>query len=339
MTTTPKKPAPDQRSWLDRRFAAWNRSLSAYLNRRPHRSFRRTLRRDYVRSFELPGYIGLTGETIAMIGRNWKLFGVFFILYTVVSALVLGVVSQTNYSTLVAGLKSADPDVWLRSLAIFGAALTGGLNPTSTANGQVVGGLLLILGWLVMVWLLRHRINDTAVKLREGLYSAGAPLISTVLVMLVGLIQSIPLLIVAIGYSAALSTGLLSNGIEAMLFYGAAALLTLLSLYWLTSTFIALIIVTLPGMYPMVAIRAAGDLAVGRRLRLILRLLWLALVVLVLWAVILLPAILLSDVLNWSWLPLVPICVLALSTVTLIVVSTYIYLLYRKLVDDEAKPA
>lgn len=331
--------ASSRHSGLERLFARWNRDLSAYLTRRPHRSFRRTLRRDYVRSFALPGYMGLTRDTALLIGRNWKLFGSFFIVYSIVSAIILGVVNQTNYSTISNALKSADPDVWVRSLAIFGTAITGGLNPASTANGQILGSLLVVLAWLIMVWLLRHRSNGTAVTLREGMYGAGAPLVSTTLVTAVGLLQCLPLVVVAIGYSAALSTGLLNQGIEAMLFYGAAALLTLLSLYWLTSTFIALIVVTLPGMYPMAALRAAGDLVVGRRLRLILRLLWLTLVVLVLWAVILLPIILLDNWLNIGWLPLVPVCVLALGTGTLIVVSTYIYVLYRKLVDDEAKPA
>jgi len=328
-----------RRSRLEQVFARWNKDLSTYLERRPHRSFRRTLRRDYVRSFELPGYIGLTRDTLTLIGRNWRLFGKFFIVYALVSAVALGVVNQSNYSTVAEALKSANPDVWLRSLSIFGAAITGGLNGTANANTQLLGGLLVVLAWLILVWLLRHVINNADVKLREGLYSGGAPLISTVLVTLVGVVQCLPLILVAVGYSAAMSTGLLANGIEAMLFYGAASLLTLLSLYWLTSTFIALIIVTLPGIYPMAALRAAGDLVVGRRMRLILRLLWLLVTLLILWAVVLIPVIMLDGWLNIGWLPLVPICILALSTVTLIVSSTYIYVLYRKLVDDEAKPA
>jgi hypothetical protein len=335
--------SPAQRSRLDSFFIRLNRALrgrsDAYLARRPHRSFRRTYRRDYVRSFELPGYIGLTRTVFGLLGRDWKLFGGFFGLSAVASLVLLGIASQSNYSTVVSGLKAADPVVWTRTLAIFGAALSGSLNPTASANSGLIASLLVVLGWLVMVWLLRHRVGGKKVSLRDGLYQAGAPLISTILVTLVGLVQCIPLVLVAVGYNAAVSTGLTSNGIEAMLFYGAATLMVLLSLYWLTSTFIALIVVTLPGVHPFAALKASGDLVIGRRFRLILRLLWLGLVMLVVWAVVLIPAIMLSDVINLAWLPIVPLSVLLLSNATLVIASTYIYLLYRRLVDDEAKPA
>lgn len=275
----------------------------------------------------------------SLIFRNWKLFLTFFILYLTASAVLLGVVNQSNYNTITSALKSTDPNVWARTFALFGAAVTGGLNPTATANGQLLAVILGLVAWLTLVWLLRHIVNGATVKLREGLYGGSAPLISTVLVVAFGLVQCIPLIAVAISYSAAVSTGLLNNGIEAMLYYGAAGLLVLLSLYWLTSTFIALIVVTLPGMYPLAAIRAAGDLVVGRRLRLILRLMWLFALVFVVWLVVLVPIILLDDWLAIPWLPLVPVTILGLGTVSLIMASTYIYLLYRKLVDDDAKPA
>ena len=278
-------------------------------------------------------------ETVAVLGKNWRLFGAFFVTYSFISTIVLGVVNQTNYATLSAALKSNNTDLWLRTFTIFGSAITGGLNPTTSSDGQALGGLLVLLAWLTMVWLLRHVVNQQTVTLREGLYNAGSPLISMALVSVVGIMQCIPLILVAVGFSAATSTGLLANGIEAMLFIGAAALLAALSLYWLTSTFIALIVVTLPGVYPMAALRAAGDLVVGRRLRLILRLLWMFLFVVLIWAIILIPIILLDNWLSIAWLPLVPVSVLALSTLTLILSSTYIYLLYRKMVDDDAKPA
>ena len=59
-----------------------------------------------------------------------------------------------------------------------------------------------------------------------------------------------------------------------MLFGLLAASVIALVLYWITSTIVALVVVALPGMYPMRAIRAAGDLVIGRRLRIMLRLIW-----------------------------------------------------------------
>jgi hypothetical protein len=40
-----------------------------------------------------------------------------------------------------------------------------------------------------------------------------------------------------------------------------------------------------------------------------------------------------------EWLPLVPVALLALSSLTVIWAASYVYLLYRKVVDDDAKPA
>jgi hypothetical protein len=123
----------------------------------------------------------------------------------------------------------------------------------------------------------------------------------------------------------------------------AAGALAVMSLYLITSTFFALIIVTLPGMYPMTAIKTAGDMVVGRRLRILFRLIWMLFCVALLWIVIMIPVIMLDSWVKstWStvnWLPVVPIFLLAVSSATVVFVSSYIYLFYRKVVADEADP-
>jgi hypothetical protein len=40
-----------------------------------------------------------------------------------------------------------------------------------------------------------------------------------------------------------------------------------------------------------------------------------------------------------TWMPIIPIMLLVLSTITVIFVAGYVYLLYRKVVEDEAEPA
>jgi hypothetical protein len=129
-----------------------------------------------------------------------------------------------------------------------------------------------------------------------------------------------------------------------MLFWVAAALLVLLSLYWITSTMIALVIVTLPGMYPLRAIRTAGDLLIGRRLRVMFRIVWLAVVTTIIWALVMMPVILIDAWLKGvfpaiSWLPVVPVMLLIMGTITVVWMSSYVYLFYRRIVDDGAAPA
>src|SRR5690606_852821 len=96
----------------------------------------------------------------------------------------------------------------------------------------------------------------------------------------------------SIAISAAMPTGLISEGVEAMLFWTVVILLMVLSLYWVTSTLIALVVVTLPGMYPLRALRTAHELVVGRRLRIVLRIVWLFFATVVFWALIMIPIIL-----------------------------------------------
>jgi hypothetical protein len=198
--------------------------------------------------------------------------------------------------------------------------------------------------WMTSVWLLRNILAGHKIKLRDGLYSAGAPIISTFIVALVFVVQLLPLALALIGYAAASATGLLSGGVEAMLFWIAAGFLALLSIYWSTSTFFALVIVTLPGMYPFKALQIAGDLVVGRRLRILLRLLWMIVVAIVTWAIIMIPIIMIDGWAKdtWSaiyWVPTIPIILLLLGSLTIIWISSYVYLFYRKVVADEAAPA
>jgi hypothetical protein len=129
-----------------------------------------------------------------------------------------------------------------------------------------------------------------------------------------------------------------------MLFWIVALLLAVLSAYWVTSTFFALIIVTLPGMYPYQALKTASNLVIGRRLRILLRLVWMFVVTVVVWAVVMIPIITLYSWIKSIWgailgFPTVPLTLLIMSAITVIWISSYVYLLYRKVVDNGTNPA
>lgn len=322
-----------------------------FLKRRPHRSFRLTRRRDYVRSLELPGYWKFTASVMALLWKNKRLFGMLTGLYVLLTALLVGVASESAYQQTVTAVKETGGDFVTGGLggleqagAVFLTTVTGGSSASADASQQIYGGLIGLLVWLTTVWLLRALLAGQKPRLRDGMYNAGAPLVSTFLVSLVLAVQLLPLALVGIAFGAASASGLLNGGVEAMLFWVAAALLVSLSLYWVTGTFMALVVVTLPGMYPMVALRTAGDLVVGRRLRLLARLAW-ALVWLALgWAVIMIPLIMFDTWLKaaapgMAWLPLVPVALLLFGAVSVVMMAAYIYLLYRKVVEDDAASA
>lgn len=325
--------------------------ISAFLKRRPHRSFRRTRRRDYTRSLKLPGYFAFTKYVAKTVFAHWKTFLLLVLVSSVLTVTMVGIGSQDSLNTLTNTISTTSGDLFTsgwgkvgEASLLFLSAVTGGLSQELTELQQALTVVLVLFTWLTSVWLLRNMLAGHKVKLRDGLYSAGSPILATFIVAIVLLIQLLPFALALIGYSAAISTGLLTGGVEAMLFWIAAGLLTVLSLYWMTSTFFALVIITLPGMYPFRAIKIAGDLVIGRRLRILSRLLWMVIGILLTWVIILIPIIMLNSWVNgmWeaaNWVPVVPVAVLILSTTTIIWASSYIYLLYRKVVADDAEPA
>ena len=332
-------------------FLAVKKRIVAYLLRRPHRSFRSTRRRDYVRSLELPGYIKFTKFVLRTIWHNRKIFLLLALFYAIFTVLMVGLASQDTYSTIADTMSATvgnNASGFWGSLGQAGllslTAVSGGLNGTLTEGQQIFGSVIIIMAWLTNVWLLRNILAGNKVKLRDGLYSAGSPILPTFLVALLLIIQLLPVALAFIGYGAASSTGLLNGGVEAMLFWFAAGLLAIISLYFITSTIFALVIVTLPGMYPLRAIKIAGDLVVGRRIRILMRFLWMLFLAALVWALIMIPVVLFDGWIKgvWpaiAWLPIVPVVLLILSSLTVLWISSYVYLLYRKVVDDESASA
>lgn len=347
--TSKKETAPVVATpWYERIFGGMRANLNSYLDRRPHRSFRRTRRRDYVRPLVLPKVMSFTLEVTRTLWKQKKIFLPLMLIYIILYAVLVGLGSQDTYSQLTSSLQDVGSNLFGGNIGAFSqsgltllALATSGINTDATDAQQIFGVLLGIMAWLTTIWLLRNIFAGHKVKMRDGLYSAGAPLIATVIIVLVIAVQLLPVAIAAIGYSAASTSGLLNGGVEAMLFWAAAALLALLSLYWVTSTLFALVIVTLPGMYPYRALRASGDIVLGRRISILLRWLWMLLCIVIVWVVIMIPIILLDMWLKSLWsqiaaVPIVPIGLLLVSTFTIFWVSTYVYLLYRKVVDNES---
>ena len=328
-------------------------ALKDFLSRRPHRSFRLTRRRDYVRSLELPGYIAFTrqawGEVWAHRGTFLKL--VFF--FTLFNIIFVGISSPDTYRQLSQTLDESGKNLFSGALGEVGKATlllagetTGGFaSGTTTDVGRVYGVLMILLAWLTTVWLLRGFLAGQRPKLRDGLYSAGAPIVATGMVSLLLVVQGLPILLAWLGVVTLQSTTLLdSGGLLLMLVSFVVILLSVVSLYFLTSTFFALIIVTLPGMYPWQALRTAGDLVQGRRFRLLLRLIWMGVLLILMWSILMILIILIDKQIT-TWLPwfanlqLVSIMLPFVSIAAFVMAASYVYLLYRKVVEDDSAPA
>jgi hypothetical protein len=321
------------------------------LARRPHRSFRLTRRRDYKRSLKLPGYWSFTAAVIGALWQNKKTFGGLILVYIIVTIVIGGVGQQDAYSNLAQTLKDSSGDLFKGNfgsvtqagLLLF-TSVTTGLTPNITQAQSVLGTLAGFYGWLATIWLLRNALAGHKPRLRDGLYNSGSPVLATVIVGFIITLQLLPAAVGLIIYTAAQNSGLMDGGVAAMLVWCAVSVLSILSIYWISSSLIALVVVTLPGMYPLQAMRAAGDLVVGRRLRVLYRLLWLAIATIIVWLVILVPIILFDAWIKQllpaiNWIPFVPLTIIIMSAISLVYISSYIYMLYRRIVDDDASPA
>lgn len=326
--------------------------VRAYRGRRPHKSFELTRRRDYMRSLKMPGYLSFTKQVFAFLRKEKKTFILLVLVMAAAQMILVGMMSQTQYQSFTDVVNQTSENVANGSfgkifdagMTLLTAAQTGGLNPNPTEIQQVFGVLIFIIIWLVTVWLLRQKMAGNKVRLRDGLYNACAPLMSTLLVALMLLIQVAPALIAFILYGAAVSTDFLSNPFAAVVFWIVAGSLVLISAYLAVGTLLALLVVTQPGRYPLDAVRIAGDLVVGRRVRILLRVVWSFVVMALMWIVVMIPIILFDGWIKsvvgfvYAW-PIVPVTLLIVIAASVIFFSAYVYMFYRRIIDDGADPS
>lgn len=311
-----------------------------------HKSFRRSYREDYLRKTETPGLLAHAMLTFQTIFRHWRTFLPFIALMVVLYIVTVGLMSEDFYLTFQENIDTTSAELANGKIGNFAKAgllllstvTSGGLDTGMGDVQFVMMVILFLIMWLVTIFLVRHFLAGEHPRLRDALYNALGPLISTFLIFAVIFVQLIPLMLVVITYSAAVMTNFLATPFYALVYFLFAAVMILLSGYLLSSSLMALIAVTTPGMYPFAALFAASDLMAGRRLRLVLRVLYLILVVALIYIVVMLPVILLDLGLKslWSFLagwPIVPFCLLVVTCFAFIYATTYLYHYYRWLLD------
>ena len=315
-----------------------------------HRSFRRSYREDYQHPVKTPGLLHHAVTTFQIIFHHWRTFLPFIAIMVVLYILTVGLLSEDLYQQFndaidagSDGLASGEVGNFARAaLLLVSSVTTGGLNTGMNQVQVIFMVILFLVMWLVTIFLLRHFFAGEQPKLRDGLYNALAPLISTFLVFALIFIQAIPIMLVVITFSAAQLTDFLSTPFYALVYFIFAALMLLLSGYLLSSSLIALVAVTAPGVYPLKAVFAASDLIAGRRLKLITRIIYLFFVVALIYLVTMLPIILidlgLKQILPWlvGW-PIVPFFLLTVTCFVFIYATTYLYRYYRWLLDYQEK--
>ena len=297
---------------------------------RQRNSFRLRRRHDKVSVPKLITVRQLTKESFSLLKVNWKLFGGLALVYAISYRILVEGLSRLNFSQLQDAATNGDSsaaDRAAEALISTGSAL--GSTADSVSQDSFTASLVTIIFTLAIVWALRQVMAGRSIKIRDALYNCMSPFISVVTVLFVIFLQSIPLSLGIFIYVAATASGVAQSGAENLAVFLLSSLLALLSCYWLSSSIIGLMAATLPGMYPLAALRAAKELVAPRRWQIFMRIVVFALLVTLAWLVIIL-AITLTPLTNLFIGEFVSI----LRAITVVLATVFLYKLYRSLVDE-----
>ena len=348
-TDTATKPKTKQRKTFKQAYVEARDKVWAKKNARLklHHSFKRSYREDYLRPLNVPGMVSHAMSTLKIIFRNWRLFLPLIAFIVIVNIELVGLMNEHTYESVQETIESSYDSIQQGELGrvaeagllIVSTVTTGGLTSGMTEVQQIIAAILLLLIWLSTIYFLRQLLAGNRPRFRDGLYNAFTPLVSTFCVLALIVFHAIPIMLFTVVFSSAVATGFLNQPLYAFLFWVFGGLLILLSCYLLPGSILALVAVTVPGMYPMVAVNATTDLIQGRRTAFIIRMFFGLLFIAVMWVIIMLPItwldLFLKDHIDGlAGIPIVPFFLQIMTTFSLIYATSYIYLFYRRMLDD-----
>jgi hypothetical protein len=262
-----------------------------------------------------------------IIKKHWKPLGGIVLVYLLLNIVFASGISNISsaFSTIKADINTSGSNGLWHAAGGF-ASLVGSSGSSGSGTGSILQSVLFVIESLVIIWALRHLLSGQAISVKLAYYKAMTPLIPFLLVILVIIIQLLP---VTIGGTvlAAVATSVFA-GSSAATFFSATAFILLAgwSLYMVSASIFALYIVTLPETQPRQALRAAKDLVRFRRLSVIRKVFFLPLFIFLVMAVIIVPLILYASA-------VVPAVFYLLAMVSILFAHTYLYSLYRGLLE------
>lgn len=336
-------------SWIKEKWLSLKNKIVSPERIRPHKSFKRSYREDYKRKLEVPGIMYHAAKTFSVIFKNWKLFLPLLIIAVVMAIVFIGLMNESTFQQFQQVLNQTTEEMGFgdigyvakAGLLLISTVTTGGLSSSSKETNTIFFVLIFLILWLCTIFILRHRLAGHKIKLRDALYNAMTPMISSFVIFAIAVLQCIPVFFLIIVYSAAVQTEFLATPFYALLFFIFAALMVVLSGYLLTSSLMAFVAVSAPGLYPMKAMHAASDLMMGRRFKFFLRIIALLFILTLTWVAVMLPLIVFDLLMkNFEWaagIPFVPVCLLVMTCFTGIYITAYLYLYYRWMLNYDEK--
>lgn len=277
----------------------------------------------------LPSVITLCRQTLRTLRQNKRYFIRFTLLYAFITLLFVqtaaGFANINQAKEELAGTTGGS----LQTSLVLYATLVGSAGKYADQVVAVYQFILIVMFGLAAIYALRHMYEASGktkskVGVKESLYRGMGPLVPLLLVIAVLALQLLPLSIGTGLYSTVVTNGLAVTNVERSVWVLFVSLLAILTFYLLSGSIFSLFIVTLPDMTPLRALRASRELTRFRRMSVIRKLILLPIIIVLAGGLIMLPFIL--------WLPSVAAIVFyLLSVLTLPLVLTYFYSLYRSM--------
>lgn len=276
---------------------------------------------------KLPSEFRLLYRVCKQLLDKWQLLGGILLVYALIDlVLVGGNTASTSLPVAKTGLQNflhGHVNNFTSGFTLFSFLVNSGNTSNNDAASAYELVLLLIIS-VVYIWALRQIYANQKVRIRDAFYVGTYPIIPFVLILLVMGVQLLPLAIGASIYTNLLNGGYLVGAPPHIIAVLIFLLFASWTVYMLCSSIIALYIVTLPNMTPWKALMAARDLVRFRRWIVLRKLLFLILTVAVGGVILLIPIALFAT-------PAAMLCFLLLTALTVGVIHSYIYELYREM--------
>jgi len=279
----------------------------------------------------LPNAWTLLKDALRHLYRNKKLFLGILAIYGILYILLVKGVSESFQLTT--SRDSFDEILGDSQSALqTGVSLYGVLLGTAGSSSTDLAGLyqtmLFVIVSLAVIWSLRQTYAaKAAVTIRSAFYESTGQLVPFIIVLFFVALHCVPVIIGVSVYSTIVANTLVMSGPEQLLSLSLLAGGLAWSLYLLSSSLFALYIVTLPGKRPRAALKAARELVKLRRMQLARKIFFLPVLFMSMSAAVLIPLLIVFT-------PAAELLFLLFTILVLGITHSYLYALYRNLLDE-----
>lgn len=275
---------------------------------------------------KLPSFWNVSKKALQLLVANKQPIAWFVIVYGLLSLLfVSGIVAPLDIGEIRERLETYTGSVSSFSNNVTILSLL--LNSSFKASGEVSAMyqvIFIVTSSLALIWLFRQQQAGIKTGLKQAYYRGMYPLVPFCLVALVIGLQAVPAALGNFLYGSVINEGLAVTFAEQFIWFLFLMFTIILSLYLISTTIIALFIVTLPEMTPSVALKEAKDLVTHRRIDILQKMIALIIIIGAMYVATIFPTIFISAL-------LAQVLYFLLTILVLPFIVAYLFVLYREL--------